>query len=535
MSAPFLFADVILPVSIDRPLTYRVPMDLAGEVEVGKRVVVPLGRSKLYSGVIAKLHDKEPGFGQIKDIQSVLDERPILGSSQLTFWEWMANYYLCAPGDVMNAAIPSALRLQSETIMVPAENGSEILSEMEEGEERAILEMILDRGNATVQDIQRIFPGRSAQKRLQKLVLKGAVMVSEEIGEKYRPLQEVRIRLHADYSDEARLQALFDQLEKDARKQKQSDALMCFMQSLYDVGDAGSVRKKDLLSDERVSASSIQTLVKNHVLEEVTFNVDRLEVSEHAIQPLASLSSEQENALHAIRTSWSDLDTVLLHGVTSSGKTEVYLHLIKEAISRGEQVLYLVPEIALTAQMVRRLQKHLGSAVGVYHSRFSSNERVEIWNKVLDDSIGGTQVVLGARSALFLPFKRLGLIIVDEEHDASYKQQDPAPRYHARDAAILLAHQQNAKVLLGSATPSIESYFNAAQGRYGLVEMKERFGGIQLPEIQIADVREAARKRQMKSHFSPLLLESVKTALDAQEQVILCQKRRGFAPYLECS
>lgn len=531
------FADVILPVAIDRRLTYRIPSEMADQVVPGVRVVVPLGRSKLYSGIVYRVHDQSPDHGQLKDIRAVLDEAPIVGKKQFDFWDWISDYYLASPGDVMNCAIPSGLRLQSETFVTLREGfdpESEILDEYE----RDICDFLASKDSATVEDIQKLFPGVAAQKRLQRLVNNGSVLVSEEITERYRPLQETRFKLSSEFKDDKSLEMLFSKLESDSRKHKQLDALMRFLQLSYEADGDSSVRKKELLRNDVVSASSIQSLVKAGVLQEFNVQVDRLPTEEMDVEELSPLSGAQTKALDEIRESWKDHDTALLHGVTSGGKTEIYLHLILDTIKQGKQVLYLLPEIALTSQIIRRLRRYLGNQVGVYHSKFTSNERVEIWNRVSAHGKNGIPskplVVLGARSALFLPFNDLGLVIVDEEHDSSYKQQDPAPRYNARDAAMMLARQQGSKVLLGSATPSIESYFNADQGRYGLVNLTERFGGIRLPEIILADVREAARKKMMKSHFSPVMLEVVKQALDAKEQVILFQNRRGFSPYLEC-
>ncbi|MFM8432799.1 MAG: primosomal protein N', partial [Bacteroidota bacterium] len=532
-----LFADVILPVAIDRRLTYRIPLEMLPHLSEGMRVVAPLGRSKLYSGIVYRIHSTPPDTGKVKDLITVLDETPIVAKTQFDFWDWIADYYLCSPGDVMNCAIPSGLRLQSETFVALHENfnlEAEILDEYEEG----ICALLSSKGSASVEDIQKLFPGIAAQKRLKRLLDKGIVLVSEEITERYRPLQEARLRLKDGFKDDKKLESVFNKLESDTRKHKQLDALMRFLQLSYDEGCDGSVKKKDLLRNEIVSSSSVQSLVKAGILEEFTVHVDRLPFDEVDVEELSALSDIQSKALGQIKHSWNSHDTVLLHGVTSSGKTEIYLHLIMDAVNRGKQVLYLLPEIALTSQIIRRLRRFLGNQVGVYHSKFTSNERVELWNRISSHGKDGLPssplVILGARSALFLPFKDLGLVIVDEEHDASYKQMDPAPRYNARDAAIMLARQQGAKVVLGSATPSVESYFNAEQGRFGLVQLTERYGGILLPEIVLSDIREATRKKLMQSHFSPLILDSIRHALESKEQVILFQNRRGFSPYLEC-
>ena len=534
-----LFADVLLPLAIERMLTYRIPKELQEQATVGKRVVVAIGRSKLYSGIIYRIHDQVPDFKDVKEVQAVLDERPIVFPAQLEFWDWLTNYYMCQYGDVMNAAIPSAFRLQSETNLVLHSDFKEEFPEDLNADEEVIYNLLLERDSISVQDIQRIFPGNAAQKKLKRLVERGIVIMSEELGERYKPLKEIRIQLSDTYQKESSLETLFLQLEQDTRKHKQLETLLSFLQFLYNDKSKKYVRKKDLTRSDKVSTSSIQTLIRNGILTEFEVVVDRLQQEDIDLSAMPELTKVQQQSLNEIRSSWKKLDTVLLHGVTSSGKTELYIRLIQETIERGEQVLYLLPEIALTTQIIQRLRKYFGHQVGVYHSRYSSNERVEVWNQVLDfygnpSEPVKSQIVLGARSALFLPFTKLGLVIIDEEHDSSYKQQDPAPRYHARDASMMLARQQGAKVLLGSATPSLESYFNAKQGKYGLVKLNERYGGTALPEIIIADIKEATRKRLMKSHFSPDLLEAVKMAIDSKEQVILFQNRRGFSPYLEC-
>ena len=538
MAAP-VFAEIILPLSIERKLTYRVPEEWVPDLKVGKRVIVPVGRNKLYSGLVFAIHDRVPEIGQVKEIHTILDDQPIVHERLFTFWEWICRYYMCFPGDVMNAAIPSSLRLQSETTIVLKDPKLDDRPDWLDQDEEFIIDLLLDRESVTVQDIQRVFPGKSAQKKLKRLLEQDIVVVSEEIGERFKPLTEVRIRLSSCYQDEKELELLFSQLEQDNRKRKQLDALLFFMKVLFDDKSKDYVRKRDLTKQDDLSASSIQTLIRNGVLEEYEAVIDRIAYSGEPTVPVFPLSDSQQEALLAIKEEWQTKDTVLLHGVTSSGKTEIYLHLIEEALARGEQVLYLLPEIALTTQIIQRLRKHLGDRVGVYHSRYSGNERVEIWNQVLNfgstiENNSRAQVILGARSALFLPYSNLGLVIVDEEHDSSYKQQDPAPRYHARDSAGMLARTFGAKVLLGSATPSLESYANARNGRYGLVTLKERFGGIKLPEIIVTDIREAARKKMMKSHFSPVMMDAVSAAFANKEQVILFQNRRGFSSFLEC-
>ncbi|HNQ61253.1 MAG TPA: primosomal protein N' [Bacteroidia bacterium] len=533
-----MFADVIIPIPVPNLFTYRIPPEYREEVRKGVRVVVPFGKQKIYSALVRKVHPNTLSEN-IKDIQGVLDKWPIVNELQFEFWDWIEKYYMCFPGEVMNAALPSAFKLQSETSVIINPEFDPEQSHLTD-EEFLIFEILQSRDELSLQDVSGILKKKNVYRILNLMLAKGAVYLSEEIEESYRPKLESRIVLSSVYNTEKALEDLFLQLDQDKRKQKQLESLMIFLKFLYADKEKKYVKKTDLRSDPSFSDSSLNTLIKNNVLEEQMVRVDRISSPDTDKLPLLKLNEMQEKAHKEVLTQWKTKEVVYIHGVTSSGKTEVYIHLIEEALKAGKQVLYLLPEIALTTQIITRLRKHFGNTVGVYHSRYSNNERVEIWNNVLafnTQSAGGekAKVVLGARSALLLPFSNLGLIVVDEEHDASYKQTDPAPRYHARDAAIVLAGIHGAKVVLGSATPSLESYYNAQRGRYGLVNMKERFGGMLMPSIVVADIREAKRKRIMKSHFTPELMQSISNALVKKEQVILFQNRRGFSPYLECN
>lgn len=533
---PVLFVDVILPLPVQNLFTYSVPEIFVSEVEAGKRVIVPFGKNKIYSAIIRRIHDSPKNDFEIKEIQSVLDEQPLVNERQFEFWEWMASYYMCTIGEVMNASLPAALKLQSETKVMLIE-GNEERTDLTPSEE-IIVEALQSRKEITIDEIVKLLNKTSVHQILKNAIAKNLIILSEDINLRYKPRKDAYLRLSDTYKNESALEELFHQLEKDARKSKQMETLLIFMKYLFDDKERESVKKTVMLQHEGVSKSSVHTLVLNNILTEFDVIVDRIPaVRKKLIDPLI-LSTFQEKALEEVKKTFVEHDVTLLHGVTSSGKTEVYIHLINEMILAGKQVLYLLPEIALTTQLIVRLQKYFGDKVGVYHSKYSSNERVEIWNHVLEFSGGKNkraQIIIGARSALFLPFTNLGLIVVDEEHDQSFKQSDPAPRYHGRDSAIMLANIHKAKTLLGSATPSMESYFNAENNRFGLVKLKERHGGMQMPELILADVREAKRKKLMKSHFTPELLTAIQEALGNKEQVILFQNRRGFSNYIECT
>ncbi len=523
------YADVILPLPLAGYYTYSLPDDIAEKVQVGCRVVVSFGKRKFYTAIVARIHSVAPQAYETKDITEVLDGSPVLLPVQFRFWSWLSDYYLCTDGDVYKAALPSGLKLESETIVVYNPD-FEAASPLGEREQR-ILDLLSTEPEQRVTQLEKASGGKNLLPVIKALLDKEAIFIKEELKRSYKPKTEVRVRLTPEVSGEERLKALFDEL---ARAPKQLALLMKYVEMSGCMGEAPlkEVGKKDLLAKASVSPAVLNGLVDKRVFEVYHYEIGRLERNAGAVEELNPLNPAQQQAYEAIQDSFKEKNVCLLHGVTSSGKTEVYIHLIREVIRSGKQVLYLLPEIALTAQITERLQRVFGDKLGIYHSKFSDAERVEIWRKQLGEE--GYQVILGVRSSVFLPFRNLGLIIVDEEHENTYKQQDPAPRYHARNAAIVLASLYNAKTLLGTATPSIETYYNAISGKYALVELTERYKDIRLPEIMPVDIKELARKKRMKGQFSPILLEKMRVALENKEQVILFQNRRGFAPMVEC-
>ena len=524
------YVDVIVPLPIASQYTYSLPVAMQECVQVGCRVVVPFGKKKYYTGVIVKVHDIAPEGYETKEVEELLDSSPVILPRQFKLWEWLASYYLCTLGDVYKAALPSGMKLESETIIVCNEE-YEALEPLPEAELR-LLDMLGDGKEQCVTQLQRDYGQRNILPIVKRLLEKEAVFVKEDLKRNYKPRTEARVRLLEPGMDEARMQALLDQL---GRAKKQLAVLMKYVELSGWSGPDSSLKevsKKELLDKSGASLGVFNGLVEKGVFEVYYQEIGRLDRVVSQTIDLNPLNSSQQGAFDNIMNVFREKNVCLLHGVTSSGKTEIYIHLIEKAIAAGKQVLYLLPEIALTAQITERLRKVFGHRLGVYHSKFPDAERVEIWKKQLGDQ--AYDVILGVRSSIFLPFKNLGLVIVDEEHENTYKQQEPAPRYHARSAAIMLASMYGAKVLLGTATPNVESYFNALSGKYGLVELKERYQGIQLPHIEKVDIKELAHQKRMKGPFSPILVEEIRKALDNKEQVILFQNRRGFAPMLEC-
>ncbi len=533
-----LFAEVLLPLPVKGYFTYRVPQELNGLLAPGMRVVVQFGQKKFYTALVRRIHQQVPAVMSVKYVLAVVDPWPVVNEKQFLLWEWMAEYYICTVGEVMNAALPSAYKLASETrvVMDPEYvKDGEVLSDRE----FMVVEALELQNILTLTDISRIVGMAKVIPLVKTMIEKGIVRVEEEITEKYKPRTETCIRLTEAYHDESLLHAEMDRLSKRAFKQLQ--ALMAYLSISRCFSEHPvEVSRPELLKTPDISVAQLDALIRKGILETYLRNVSRL-MHDDASDSSRNIifSDAQKQVIAELKSLLNGTGIALLKGVTSSGKTEVYIHLIEEVISKGKQVLYLLPEIALTTQIIRRLQKYFGDKVGVYHSKYNEFERIEIWNKAnipLSDNQQNQpyQILLGARSALFLPFTDMGLIIVDEEHDSSYKQNDPAPRYNARDAATMLGYIHQCPVLLGSATPSVESYFNAVSGKYGLVNLNERFGSMQMPEIRIVNIREEARMKRMKSHFSPQLLDAIKQALDAGEQVILFQNRRGFSLRLEC-
>lgn len=535
-----LFADVLLPLPVGGTFTYRVPFDLNEEVQAGVRVVVQFGARKIYTALIIRVHEIPPSAHVPKYILSILDQNPIVNPVQSAFWEWLAGYYLCHPGEVMNAALPSAFKLASESKIALNPLRPDDLSGLNE-KELILIEALHHRKSIAISEVAKILDQQKTIPVIKTLIEKGIIVPEEELNDPYRPKREAFVRLLPGYAEEGdALRLLFDQLEKRAKKQL--EVVMTYVAlSRYGFGELKEVRRKELLKQSKGSAAQLDILVEKGIFETYEKLVSRFDTTgQESDTEQIELTESQEVALAKVRESFETKDVVLLHGVTSSGKTELYIKLIRDVIDQGKQVLFMLPEIALTTQIISRLRKYFGDRVGVYHSRFNVHERVEIWNAVLENNSNGQttgrqyDIILGARSSLFLPFSNLGLVVVDEEHDPSFKQMDPAPRYNGRDAAIYLSHIHGSKTLLGSATPSVESYFNALQGKYGLVELFERFGNMEMPRIQIVDVKEALRQGLMKSHFSVVLLKQIAILLGNGEQAILFQNRRGFSLRLEC-
>ena len=523
------FVDVLLPLHLPGTFTYRVPFDYNDAIRVGQRVVVQFGNKRLYSALVRRVHEQVPPY-VTKYVLSILDINPIVSERQFRFWEWMAAYYMCYPGDVMAVAIPSAFRLSSESYIVVHPDFEGEYDSLGEDEIK-ILDALSRKERLEISEVAEITGYQKIMPLIKSMIERHIILMDEELKQRYTPRRTPFLALGEKYRDEAQLKLLFDTLERKSNSQKQLLALMQFLQ-LSGFGTT-EVKKKELTDNNQLSPSAIDTLVKKEILVVHHKEESRLqEFDSTESVDVITLNDEQQKALDTIAS--CDKPVCLLHGVTSSGKTEVYIRLIDRAIRNGQQVLFLLPEIALTAQIINRLRRFFGNAVGVYHSRFNTQERAEVWQRTMDSGPGGFRLLVGARSALFLPFHNLGLVIVDEEHDSSYKQNDPAPRYNGRDSAIYLAHSWGAKTLLGSATPSIESFFNAQSGKYGFAQIMHRYGGIQMPEVLCVDMKEAHRKREVKMNFSQFLLDYIKEALDNHEQVILFQNRRGFSLRIEC-
>lgn len=524
-----LFVDVILPVPISQEFTYRVPFEMNDTLRTGMRVIVPFGKSKLYTAIATRIHEEIPAQ-QAKYVEYLLDDAPIITANQYAFWKWIAQYYMAPIGDVMNAALPANFKLASETKIVlhpDFDDSRKVLSERES----QIVEMLEIREELTLKELAEIIGIKTIQPVVKALIDKRAVMTLEELNAKFTPKTELFVAINPIFS-ESELHDVIATLEGNASKAKQLEALLTLVREMHETNEEYVPKKR--LSALGVSTSSIQTLEKNGYIIQEKLAVSRLKEFDTESTEIKDLSPEQQTAYDAIKTSFETHFVTLLHGVTGSGKTEIYVKLIQEQLQLGNQVLFLLPEIALTTQLIQRLSKYFGEWIGVYHSRFNQNERVEIWNHVLGNDPSKFRLILGARSSIFLPFKQLGLVIVDEEHESSFKQYDPSPRYNARDAAMVLARLHDAKVLLGSATPALESYYNAQQGKYGLVELNQRFGGVQLPEILCADLRKERRQKSMQSDFSSFLIHHMREALNAGEQVILFQNRRGYTPLWMC-
>lgn len=521
---PF-FAEVILPLSLSKTFTYSISEAEFSFIRKGMRVTVPFGKSKIYTALVIDTHKDQPTSYQAKEIHQIIDELPIVNEIQIDHWMWIASYYMCAIGDVYRGAMPSALLLESETIITKKEQ--EIVDEsLLNDDEFLIYEALSQQSSLKIVDIVGILNKKNVFPIIQKLLDKGILSIEEEVVEIYKPKLVKYVRLHHEYSSELKLRLLLDSV----KGAKQTEIILQYFQMQ---SQGKPILLKQLLEQSNASSSSINTLIDKGIFEVYSIQEDRVNFDGPMREGKLELSEAQNQALTEIQSNFSGKDVCLLHGITASGKTEIYIKLIESYLQSHRQILYLLPEIALTTQLLDRLRLHFGNKVAVYHSKYSNNERVEVWRQVQMAS-EKAQVVIGARSALFLPFCNLGLVIIDEEHESTFKQFDPSPRYHARDAAIVLASKHHAKVLLGSATPSIESYFNSKSYKYGLVEIAQRYGNVQLPEIELVDLKDKYFRKRMSGHFSDVLIEEITKSLSLDEQVILFQNRRGFSPIVEC-
>ena len=521
---PF-FIEAVLPLAVPKPFTYAVNEAEHAFLQNGMRVAVPFGRNKIYTGLVVGKHQNPPQLYQAKEIHQILDETPLVTETQLAHWQWVANYYMCSIGEVYKSAMPSGFLLESETIIT---SRGEFDPQQEEltDDEYLVYEALQKQSALKVQEVVSILNKKTILPTINRLIAKNAVSLQEEISEKYKPKTIRYIRMQPELLRE---EALAELMELLSRAQKQREAVMQYFQLQASEKKPISVKK---LTDSGITAATIKSLVDKEIFEEYHLEEDRVQFEGDSDAGFG-LSPKQQQAFDEIKSSFENKDATLLHGITSSGKTEIYIRLIEGYIAQGKQVLYLLPEIALTTQLVIRLTAYFGNQVAVFHSKYSNNERVETWQQVLAAS-DKAKVVIGARSALFLPFQDLGLIIIDEEHEPTFKQQDPAPRYHARDAAIVLANSHKAKVLLGSATPAIETYYNATHGKYGYVELRERYGNVMPPEIVLIDLKDKYKRKQMTGHFSDELIEAIAETLSNGKQVILFQNRRGYSPWVEC-
>ena len=519
-----LFVEVILPLAIAKPYTYRVPVELNDRTKAGMRAIVQFGKNKLYSGIIQTVHTEAPLKYEAKYILDLVDDRPLVSAKQLELWQWISDYYMCTLGDVLQAALPASFKMASETKIV-ASGDADLDRTRLKDREYLILEALDVAGELAVKDVMKLLDQKSVFPLLKSLYDEGFILISEEIKNRYKPKTKLFLTLAPEFSDEKGRKVIFDSL---SRAPKQQDAVIAFLQLKKQRED---ITRQDVLEASACGSSAISALIEKGFFSTYEKVVSRLNGADVTLDREFKLSIAQNEALQEIMTSFGEKSVALLHGVTASGKTQVYIRLIEQALDRGESVLYLLPEIALTTQITHRLKLYFGDKLGVYHSRFNDNERAEVWHKVQS---GDFQVVVGARSSVFLPFENLGLIIIDEEHESSYKQYEPAPRYHARDTAIYMGIQHNAKVLLGSATPSVESYYNAKAGKYGLISLFERYGKAKLPDIKIVDMVAAKKQNQIKSYFSDELLQAIADTVAKKQQVILFQNRRGYTPFLQC-
>ena len=522
------FIEVILPLSLAQTFTYEVNEAEFQYIKPGFRVAVPFGKSKIYTALVLDVHQNKPEKYDAKEIHQILDEAPIVTQIQIKHWLWIASYYMCAIGDVYRSAIPSALLLESETI-ITQKNNDFVLESTLTDDEFLVYQALQQQSSLKIQDIVGILNKKNVLPVIKQLIEKNILIVEEEVSESYKPKLLKYVKLNAMYNSSDGLNELLQILKKS---EKQREVVMSYFQ-LMASEKSKPVSVKQLTEKSGATAAIVKALITKEIFEEYVLQHDRVSFEANFKLNQLVLSEAQDKALSEIQESFKAQEVTLLHGVTSSGKTEIYIKLIESFLAQEKQVLYLLPEIALTTQLVTRLTAHFGNKVAVFHSKYSNNERVEVWLQSLEKS-DKAQIIIGARSALFLPFNDLGLIIIDEEHEQTFKQSDPAPRYHGRDSAIVLGNFHKAKVLLGSATPSIETYFNTQNKKYGLVELTERFSKVQLPEVELVDLKDKYFRKQMQGYFSDTLVNQMSDALALGEQIILFQNRRGYSPVLEC-
>lgn len=522
------FADLILPLPLDNRFTYSLTDAEAEFIQSGMRIAVQFGKNRIYTGIVAEIHQNPPEVYEAKPIHQILDESPLLSRQQLKFWNWLASYYLCTEGEVMRAALPGAFLLESESIVKLAGEVN-LQSEALNDDEYLVIEALQKQSSMKIQEIEQLLDRNKVLPIINNLVSRNLLELNQEIYEQYKPKEVRYVRLNPAYEAESEMHALLDDL---SRAPKQREIVLSYFS--ITARSEKSIKVKKLLEESGASASILKSLIDKNIFEEFFQETDRVKYTGETNSHEINFNKVQQQAFTEITEHFREGRVCLLHGVTSSGKTEIYIKLIEEAINQGRQALYLLPEIALTTQLIKRLQNYFGDKVLVYHSKYSLNERVEIYRKVSENSSKG-KIIIGARSCVFLPFQDLGLIVVDEEHESTFKQFDPAPRYHARDVAVVLANMFNANILLGSATPSIESFFNAEHNKYALVELNRRYGDVLMPEVEIVDIKTAHRKKKMTGHFSERLVEEIRESLKEKEQVILFQNRRGYSPIMECN
>lgn len=525
------FVDVIVPIPLQQLFTYSINREEAKFLKPGMRVAVPFGKSKIYTSIVYRVHDTAPIGYEVKDIYQILDEIPIVTEKQLEHWQWMASYYMCTLGEVLKSALSKSFLLESETVVVLNKDlPTESLSLNED--EHMLFKALQLHSSISIDEISNLLDRVNVFPVIHKMVEKKLVLIEEEIIEQYKPKLIRYIALHEKFQAEKHWEELLQSLDKTPKQKQVVLSYFMLVSALKSKGQKPLVTYKELQEKSNVSDSTIKALINKEILNDLYIQKDRLQFDD-ALEEMKVLSPSQQKAFADVEASYKENQITLLHGVTSSGKTEIYVKLIEKVLSQGKQVLYILPEIALTTQLITRLKVYFGNKIAVYHSRYSANERIETWHHVLQNN-PKAQLIIGARSAVFLPFQELGLVVVDEEHEASFKQFNPAPRYHARDSAIVLATLHQAKVLLGSATPAMESFYNARHHKYALVTLKERYSDVLMPHIKLVDLKESHFKKQMKGHFSQTLITAIEETLAAHEQVILFQNRRGFAPVVEC-